>query len=64
MLTINDITKIVGCSPGTVMYWIKVGKFPATLERRGLRKIYLIEKADFMSFWEKYKAEMDREKNK
>ena len=62
VLTTNDILEITKCSPGTVRYWIKVGKLKAKIERRGLKRIYTIEKADFLAFWEKYKSEMDKEK--
>lgn len=68
ILTVAEIAKFAGCAEPTVLYWIKkglkTGKLDASVEYRGLRKVYRIEKAKFRAFWAKKIEDMEKETNK
>ncbi len=60
ILTIPELTEIVGCGDNTILRWIKKGGLKAKVEWRGLKRTYKIERSDWEAFWAEKKKTLTR----
>ena len=59
-LTVQDLTRIVGCTENTILNWINKGALKAKVDWQGLKRSYEIEKDDWEAFWAEKKKTLRR----